>query len=146
MPTVLPGVATGDTIDPAWGNSMRAKIQDPPGTDPHVNFAQVFNVKNYGAKGDGVTDDRTALFDADAAVPSTGGDIYLPPGTYLVNSNLTFSAKSRLLFANGAMLKVATGVTVTINGPLEAPLSEVFDLVGTGGVAFGTGSLTHNKN
>src|SRR3990167_4982519 len=117
------------------------------GFDPVLTglIRPVFNVKDYGAKGDGTTNDRTALFDADAAVPSTGGDIYLPPGTYLVNSNLTFNAKSRILRANGATLKVATGVTVTINGPFESPLSKAFDLVGTGVVAFGAGALRNRE-
>src|SRR5229473_1708892 len=43
---------------------------------------QLFNVKTYGAVGDGVADDRAALASADAAAVAVGGATYLPPGTY----------------------------------------------------------------
>jgi hypothetical protein len=41
----------------------------------------VFNVKNYGATGDGATDDLPAFEAALQAVPNTGGTIYIPPPT-----------------------------------------------------------------
>lgn len=44
----------------------------------------VFNVKDYGAVGDGSTDDTTSIQDAiDAAVD--GGIVFVPPGTYMVD-------------------------------------------------------------
>lgn len=53
-----------------------------------------FNVKTYGAAGDGVTDDTAAIKSAQAAAvawaTSTGtmtADIYYPPGTYLVGGS-----------------------------------------------------------
>lgn len=46
----------------------------------------VENVTDYGAAGDGTTDDTQAIRDAaDAAGP--GGTVYFPSGTYLVGSN-----------------------------------------------------------
>jgi hypothetical protein len=42
--------------------------------------SQVCNVKAYGAKGDGVTDDTAALI---AATP-TAGKVYVPPGNYKI--------------------------------------------------------------
>src|SRR5438445_13125573 len=45
----------------------------------------VFNVKNYGAKGDNATDDTLAIRVAIAAAVSAGGGIiYLPVGRYAV--------------------------------------------------------------
>lgn len=41
------------------------------------------NVKDYGAKGDGVTDDSVAIQTAIAAMPKTGGKLLFPPGTYI---------------------------------------------------------------
>lgn len=53
----------------------------------------VVNVKNYGAKGDGVTNDTTALAAARAAVLTAGvagGALYFPAGTYVYSSTLQF--------------------------------------------------------
>lgn len=44
----------------------------------------VLNIKSYGVKGDGVTDDTAAIQEA----LDNGGAIYFPAGTYLVNSTL----------------------------------------------------------
>lgn len=43
---------------------------------------QVFNIKSYGAYGDGVHNDTLAFNAADTAAQVTGGIIYFPPGTY----------------------------------------------------------------
>jgi hypothetical protein len=42
----------------------------------------VYNVMDFGAVGDGLTDDRAAIQSALEAVQSSGGVVYLPPGTY----------------------------------------------------------------
>lgn len=58
-----------------------------PGTSPY------YNVKDYGAAGDGSTDDTQAISSAIAAAAPggrpTGGTVYLPPGAYLVTSTLS---------------------------------------------------------
>lgn len=47
----------------------------------------MFDVTTYGAVGDGTTDDREAIQDAiDACVTAGGGVVYLPQGTYLLDS------------------------------------------------------------
>ena len=43
------------------------------------------SVRNFGAKGDGVTDDTAAIAAAIAALP-TGGTLYFPAGTYRVSN------------------------------------------------------------
>ena len=42
-----------------------------------------FNVKDYGATGNGATDDTTAIQAALTAANGTGGVVYLPAGTYM---------------------------------------------------------------
>lgn len=57
----------------------------------------VFNVKDprYGATGDGVTNDATAIQAAITAAEDAGGGIvFLPRGDYIVNSTLTFTPTS----------------------------------------------------
>ncbi|WP_349617118.1 glycosyl hydrolase family 28-related protein [Azotobacter salinestris] len=47
----------------------------------------VFNARDFGALGDGVSDDRAAIQAAiDAAHASGGGTVYLPPGEYRVSA------------------------------------------------------------
>jgi len=65
----------------------------------------VYNVRHYGAVGDGVTDDQPAIRLAIDAAATTGGTIYFPRGTYIVGRNepnssflLDRSAEGRLVF------------------------------------------------
>jgi hypothetical protein len=54
----------------------------------------VINVKDYGAKGDGVTDDTTAI---NLAISSNKGKrIHSPSGTYIISSPIVVYAKTKL--------------------------------------------------
>lgn len=74
---------------------------------PIVDFAgQVFNVKAYGAKGDGVTDDSASIQAAiDAANAAGGGTVLAPTGSYKILTGLTLKQN---------VLLVGTGMTATI--------------------------------
>ncbi len=68
------------------------------------------NVKAYGARGDGVTDDRAAI---QAAINAAAGTVYVPKGNYLVNTGLTLPSSCHLEFEAGALLKAgANSMTV----------------------------------
>lgn len=61
----------------------------PGGTDRQnaVVRSAVFNVRDFGAKGDGVVKDTAAVQKAiDAADAAGGGEVLLPAGTYLSGS------------------------------------------------------------
>lgn len=68
-------------------------------------FGEVVNVKDYGATGDGTTDDTEAIQDAiDACTP--GGTVFFPYGTYLISETLEVNADAssqsiRLVGAHG---------------------------------------------
>lgn len=49
------------------------------------SFGGTLNVRNYGAKGDGVTDDTQAINTALKAAHDQQADLYFPSGTYLCN-------------------------------------------------------------
>jgi hypothetical protein len=89
---------------------------------------EVVNVKDFGAVGDGVRDDMSAIRDAVALASSF---VFFPPGTYRVGADITFSVA--LVFAPGARLKPNAGVTITVNGEILAPKDSVIFEVSNGG-------------
>jgi len=53
---------------------------------PSANAAQPFNVKSYGARGDGHADDTRAIQTAmNAVVSKGGGELYFPAGIYRID-------------------------------------------------------------
>ena len=60
--------------------------------------SKVISVKDYGAKGDGIHDDTTAINNAIAALPSTGGTVYIPPGIYQIDASRHINLRSNMLF------------------------------------------------
>lgn len=56
----------------------------------------VRNVRNYGAYGNGSHDDTTGIQRAIDSLPSTGGTVYIPAGTYLVDATRTIRLRSRM--------------------------------------------------
>jgi hypothetical protein len=93
-------------------------------------FADMINVRNFGAVGDGVADD-TAAFAAMSAAVATKSAV-IPPGTYKITSNLTLSPL--IIFERGAILNIATGVTVAFSAGLNADIYRIFNCAGTGKV------------
>jgi len=53
-----------------------------------AGWAKTFNVKDYGAKGDGKTDDTVAIRNAANEANNSGGPstLYLPKGVYIVEN------------------------------------------------------------
>lgn len=81
-----------------------------------VQFEQIFgtevSVKQFGAKGDGVTNDSPSI---EAAIDynSTAARVYFPYGTYYISSQIDINRDSTYLYGDGrgATLFVATGIT-----------------------------------
>lgn len=69
----------------------------------------VYNVKDYGAVGNGVTDDTTAIQAAVNAAGTPGGTVKFPPGTYLVSNIIVWDKRSSLVSVLGPSMIGADG-------------------------------------
>lgn len=80
-----------------------------------------FNVKAFGATGDGATDDTAAIQSALSAVGSSGGSVLLPDGTYMVSATLYIKANTRF-YGSG---KIKAFAAASWTGPYYRGLSNV---------------------
>lgn len=107
------------------------------------------NVKAFGAKGDGVTDDSAAFAAVFAAIPMEndgrgGASIFVPPGNYKLNSDLEITkcvvlrgagpggnSGTRLSFGSGKGLIVQATATSKNAGRPAGAVIDGFDIRGT---------------
>jgi hypothetical protein len=77
-----------------------------------ANTSFAYNVKDFGAVGDDSTDDTAAFNAAIAAIPATGGTLFIPAGTYLLTNLTAFSGKPITVVGED---RVATKLKCTIS-------------------------------
>lgn len=113
----------------------------------HMAPIDPFNVKYYGAVGDGVTDDETAFQAALDFISITGGSMTIPEGTYII-SRLIISANTKpftllgegfakILVNSGGVSSFLTGTDVdtvlfeniTFQSAVSKRILEFFDSV-----------------
>jgi parallel beta-helix repeat protein len=87
-------------------------------TNPAVkNALRVFNIKDYGAAGDGTADDTAAINNTIAAA-SGGGIVFVPKGTYIVDPVISIQLTGGITLqgaGNGSIIKVKNGSNVLNN-------------------------------
>lgn len=102
-----------------WQDLFRfARARDWTPFEGEVFMPTNINVKgdSYGAKGDGETDERTAIQAAINAVQNAGGGtVYFPYGVYLVNAgNLSVNNNNVFLVGDNATLKTTAGKYISL--------------------------------
>ena len=85
---------------------------------------RVVRPEDYGAVGDGTTNDYAALVAANTAAVAAGLSLAITK-TYRLNTS--FTATADLLFAGGK-IKPASGTTFTATGSLSAGRRHIFDI------------------
>lgn len=130
--TFVSGLNVGDEVEfstavPIAVNAVDAENVSylPPftgsvATNVEDKLAQTVSVKDFGAVGDGVTDDTTAIQNA---LNSSALAIYFPPGTYKTTGTITVSQTGTCLIGDGpydAIIEsTAVGPTLSINTSLS---------------------------
>ena len=121
-PIQTPGSLTlyspdGNTLSALGANGLPGSFQVDGTTD-------WFNVKAFGAAGDGTTDDTAAINAAIASAAVKGGVVYLPTGTYATSATLVITADGVYLLGDGmgaTIVKPATGALFdVISTPIPA--------------------------
>ena len=135
------GGATIASLSASSGASLIGFIQSGTGAVARTvqdKSREIVSVKDFGAVGDGITDDTSAINTALAV----GGNLYFPRGTYKVTGTLTISVTGTCLTGDGRGLttisSTATGHTILVNTGLS--YIEIHDMTVTRtGVAAVTG-------
>jgi hypothetical protein len=90
------------------------------------------NVKDYGAKADGKTDDASSIQAAIDALPPSGGEVHLPEGTYVVGKTIKLGGKTGIHFSGSGsgsswwgMLSNSGASVLKWTGPADKTLLEV---------------------
>jgi hypothetical protein len=86
-------------------------------TQTKFNNLKIYNVIDYGAEGDGETDDTSAIQDAITAAETALATVYFPSGTYKITSGIAFDASKTNLYGEGAIVDASSvvGVACTID-------------------------------
>lgn len=129
-----PTGATGTTFT-AKTTLGPARRRYPDGTTgattQDVFYQDVFNVKDYGAYGNGTNDDTESVKAAISAALTNGGCVYFPAGKYWITSTLSYQTcgKSLQFLGDGSksvvLAKDANGSTTKFSG------TSLFDLKAT---------------
>jgi hypothetical protein len=113
VPTELPtgGDASGALVTPTGATAARALGE---------HLAAVVNVRDFGALGDGITDDSAAFAAAISAAQSRAAVVYVPasPTPYLLGAGLVLDGTRMVGDGAGSTLKVAlaSGAGIELTG------------------------------
>ncbi|RWN26520.1 MAG: hypothetical protein EOR97_28160 [Mesorhizobium sp.] len=91
-------------------------------------FTEILSVKDFGAVGDGVTDDSAAIQLAETTRAAVGGELIFPPGSYLYDGQTINRStgggwrgigEAKLIpSANNTIMMDVTGAVISANSPI----------------------------
>lgn len=101
------------------GSALVGFIQNAIGAVARTVLAKLrdsVSVKDFGAVGDGVTNDTAAIQAAIDHVSLARGSVFFPPGTYLISSTLNITSNGVVLFGAGRNVSKINVSVGSING------------------------------
>jgi hypothetical protein len=123
-------------LDDSDGSSLVGFIQagtSAVATTVETKLRESVSIKDFGAVGDGVTNDRAAI----QAALNTGKSVLIPSGTYLFSTSISFTAANQCIFGlgNDSILKSGPGsVYIQSQGLNNLTIRDLqIDGVGTNG-------------
>lgn len=132
------------------GLSTATAMTAPPNASADKLRVTMANVKDFGATGDGTTDDTAAIHAArDAA--GAGGRVIIPSGTYIVSGLAASVADQTWESSAAAVIKLKVGVDTRAAAEKEARVSEILwisadGVTVTGGVFDCSNGTTSNED
>ena len=118
-----------------------------------TKLQETVSIQDFGGDPTGTTDSTTAFNNALASLSGKGGDIYFPPGKYLINSSVTFSLPNSLFSvtirgagADNTILYWPSGNGLTLDVVSIYNSFHIKDLTfSTGGAASGAGLIINGS-
>lgn len=112
--------AKGDALIGFKQSNASGFLTGAAGKTVNAKFQDYINVKDFGAVGNGSTDDAAAFQNAITAVATTGQALYVPAGTYVINGVLSTTGHLNM-FGDGeksvldfsGVTSASSGITVT---------------------------------
>jgi parallel beta-helix repeat protein len=123
---VLTGINAEDVIyDPPFVGGVQTNVE--------AKLAQTVSVKDFGAVGDGVTDDTAAI----QAALNTGKNVFIPNGTYVVDPDTSVSPVSnqRITLEQEAVLQASASSSSGVYSVIR--IFGVSDVIVEGGTVIG---------
>jgi hypothetical protein len=131
---VMTGIRTSN-------NFLYKPSERSQGAQEKAKFDAVLNQVDTRLGNEKWVNDPAYRGDFQGAVTAIGSNptvLHIPPGIWPIFSDLTIPANITLQAPRGAILNIANGKTLTLNGPLEAGPHQVFSWAGTGAVVLST--------
>lgn len=122
---IADGDSSAEVVDarggyPVLGDRLNATDAQLADTTKKIGFIR--NVKEFGAKGDGSTDDTAAFQMAINSLGSQGGCLYVPRGYYIITDTLVINRPIELIGEGYSWSDGTTILSIRMDGkPIDSP-------------------------
>lgn len=107
----------GDALVGFRQSNSGGNLSGSVGSTVHKKLQEIINVRDFGAVGNGVTDDSTAFQNAiDAIASAESGVLMVPPGTFYIGTSLDLASNIQIVGAGKGITTLKGAPRTTPNG------------------------------